>query len=70
MPPTPDTPPPPFTDDWLRQRLDALDRRLDTRLAEIRARQEEEIMLLKALSCQLRSRVERVERRAARSTGG
>ena len=33
MPPMPDTPPPPFTDDWLRQRLDALDRRLDMRLA-------------------------------------
>ncbi len=47
--------------------LERLERRLDQRLAELRVRQEEEIMLLKALSCQLRSRVERVERRTARS---
>jgi hypothetical protein len=53
----------------LRDRVDALDRRIEQRLAEIRARQDEEIMLLKALSCQLRSRVERVERRAARTSG-
>lgn len=49
------------------QQLVRLERRLDQRLAELRVRQEEEIMLLKALSCQLRSRVERVERRTARS---
>ena len=47
-------------------RLDALDRRLEQRLAEIRVKQEEDLMLLKAMSCQLRGRVERVERRTAR----
>jgi hypothetical protein len=48
-------------------RLDALDRRLEQRLAEIRVKQEEDLMLLKAMSCQLRGRVERVERRHSRS---
>ena len=50
----------------LHQRLDSLDRRLDQRLGEVRAKQEEDLMLLKAMSCQLRGRVERVERRSAR----
>lgn len=53
----------------LQARLDALDRRLEQRLGELRLKQEEELMLVKAMSCQLRGRVERVERRAAR-TGG
>jgi hypothetical protein len=48
-------------------RLDALDRRLEQRLAEIRVKQEEDLMLVKAMSCQLRGRVERVERRHSRS---
>ena len=48
-------------------RLDALDRRLEQRLAEIRVKQEEDLMLLKAMSCQLRGRVERVERRHSRT---
>ncbi|HQZ39610.1 MAG: hypothetical protein IT180_05370 [Acidobacteria bacterium] len=51
----------------LRARLDALDRRFDQRCAEIRSKQDEDLMLLKAMSCQLRGRVERVERRAGRS---
>ena len=50
----------------LHQRMETLDRRADQRFAEIRAKQEEDIMLLKAMSCQLRGRVERVERRAGR----
>ena len=50
----------------LRARLDSLDRHIDQRCAEIRARQEEDLLLVKALSCQLRGRVERAERRAAR----
>jgi hypothetical protein len=50
----------------IHRRLDALDRRLEQRLGEIRVKQEEDLMLLKAMSCQLRGRVERVERRAAR----
>lgn len=48
-------------------RLDALDRRIEQRLAEIRVKQEEDLMLVKAMSCQLRGRVGRVERRQARS---
>jgi hypothetical protein len=47
-------------------RLDAMDRRLEQRLGEIRVKQEEDLMLLKAMSCQLRGRVERVERRHSR----
>jgi hypothetical protein len=50
----------------LHQRMEVLDRRADQRFTEIRAKQEEDIMLLKAMSCQLRGRVERVERRAGR----
>ena len=50
----------------LHQRLDALDRRLEQRLTEVRAKQEEDLMLLKAMSCQLRGRVERAERRVSR----
>lgn len=50
----------------LHRRLDAMDRRLDQRVAEIRAKQEEDLMLLKAVSCQLRGRVERAERRGSR----
>lgn len=50
----------------LHQRLDALDRRLDQRISEVRAKQEEDLMLLKAMSCQLRGRVERADRRAGR----
>jgi hypothetical protein len=49
-------------------RLDALDRRLEQRTAEIRVKQEEELMLVKAMSCQLRGRVERVDRRHSRSS--
>lgn len=51
----------------LHQRLDALDRRLDQRITEVRAKQEEDLMLLKAMSCQLRGRVERAERRGSRA---
>jgi len=51
----------------LHRRLDAMDRRLDQRVAEIRAKQEEDLMLLKAVSCQLRGRVERAERRGSRT---
>ena len=50
----------------LHHRLDALDRRLDQRLGDVRAKQEEDLMLLKAMSCQLRGRVERAERRSSR----
>jgi hypothetical protein len=52
----------------LHLRLDAQDRRLEQRLAEIRVKQEEDLMLVKAMSCQLRGRVERVERRNVRGT--
>jgi predicted metal-dependent peptidase len=52
----------------LQQRLDAVDRRVDQRLAELRAKQEEDLMLLKALSCQLRGRVDRADRRPGRSS--
>ena len=48
----------------LHQRLDAMDRRLDQRLAEVRGKQEEELMLIKAMSCQMRGRVERTDRRS------
>jgi uncharacterized membrane protein len=51
----------------LHRRLDALDRRIDQRIAEVRAKQDEDLMLVKAMSCQLRGRVERVERRASRA---
>jgi hypothetical protein len=51
----------------VHRRLDALDRRLEQRLAEIRVKQEEELMLIKALSCQLRGRVERADRRGSRA---
>lgn len=44
-------------------RIDQLERRLEQRLADLRARQEEDLMLVKALSCQLRERVARAERR-------
>jgi hypothetical protein len=50
----------------LHRRIEALDRRLDQRLGEIRAKQEEELMLIKAMSCQLRGRVERADRRGSR----
>jgi arginine/ornithine N-succinyltransferase beta subunit len=50
----------------LHQRMEAMERRADQRFAEIRVKQEEDIQLLKAMSCQLRGRVERVERRAGR----
>jgi hypothetical protein len=50
----------------LQQRMEVLDRRADQRFMELRAKQEEDIQLLKAMSCQLRGRVERVERRAGR----
>ena len=50
----------------LTSRLDALERRLDQRFGEIRAKQEEELMLIKAMSCQLRGRVERADRRGSR----
>ena len=52
--------------DALNQRMEAMERRADQRFAEIRVKQEEDIQLLKAMSCQLRGRVERVERRAGR----
>jgi hypothetical protein len=52
----------------LHQRIDTLNRRADQHHAELRAKQDEDIMLLKAMSCQLRGRVERVERRAARGS--
>lgn len=55
--------------DAVQRQIDALDRRIDHRMAEVRAKQEEDLMLLKAMSCQLRGRVERVERRAARGPG-
>ena len=51
----------------LHGRLDALERRLDQRFGEIRAKQEEELMLIKAMSCQLRGRVERADRRGSRT---
>jgi hypothetical protein len=51
----------------LHRRLDALDRRLEQRFAEVRAKQEEDLMLIKAMSCQLRGRVERAERRGLRA---
>ncbi|MEZ5289050.1 MAG: hypothetical protein R2712_30460 [Vicinamibacterales bacterium] len=51
----------------LGARLDRLDRRLEQRLAELRAKQDEDLMLVKALACQLRGRVERVERRTGRA---
>lgn len=50
----------------LHRRLDAMDRRIDQRLAEVKAKQDEDLILLKAMSCQLRGRVERMERRSAR----
>lgn len=50
----------------LHARLDALDRRFEQRIAELRLKQEEDLMLLKAMSCQLRGRVGRAERRAGR----
>ncbi|MGE0464534.1 MAG: hypothetical protein AB7Q16_24460 [Vicinamibacterales bacterium] len=52
--------------DALQRQTEALERRVDHRLTELRAKQEEDLMLVKALSCQLRGRVERVERRGAR----
>jgi hypothetical protein len=52
----------------LHARLDALDRRVELRLAEIRVKQDEDLMLLKAMSCQLRGRVGRAERRTGRGT--
>jgi hypothetical protein len=55
--------------DAVQRQIDALDRRVEHRLAEVRAKQEEDLMLVKAMSCQLRGRVERVERRASRSVG-
>jgi hypothetical protein len=50
----------------LHRRLDALERRIEQRLAEIRIKQEEDLMLLKAVSCQVRGRVERAVRRPSR----
>jgi hypothetical protein len=50
----------------LHRRMEAMERKADQRFAEIRVKQEEDIQLLKAMSCQLRGRVERVERRAGR----
>ena len=50
----------------LHQRMEGMERRAEQRFAEIRVKQEEDIQLLKAMSCQLRGRVERVERRAGR----
>ncbi len=52
--------------DALQRQAEALERRVDHRLTELRAKQEEDLMLVKALSCQVRGRVERVERRGAR----
>ena len=54
--------------DAVHRRLDAIDRRLDHRFGEVRVKQEEELMLIKALSCQLRGRVERAERRGSRAS--
>jgi hypothetical protein len=54
----------------LHQRLDAMDRRLDQRVAEVRGKQEEELMLIKAMSCQMRGRVERDGPAAARAVTG
>jgi hypothetical protein len=51
----------------VNRRLDALDRRIDHRFAEVRVKQEEELMLIKAMSCQLRGRVERADRRGSRA---
>ena len=51
----------------LHRRLDTLDRRLDQRIGELRAKQEEDLMLIKAMSCQLRGRVERAARRGSRA---
>jgi hypothetical protein len=50
----------------LHRRLDVLDRRLEQRFGEVRIKQEEDLMLVKAMSCQLRGRVERAERRGSR----
>jgi hypothetical protein len=51
----------------VHRRLDALDRRIDHRFGEVRVKQEEELMLIKALSCQLRGRGERADRRGSRA---
>jgi hypothetical protein len=54
--------------DAVQRPIDALDRRVEH--AWRGARQAgEDLMLVKAMSCQLRGRVERVERRASRSVG-
>ena len=50
----------------LHRRLDVLDRRIEQRMTEMRIKQEEDLMLLKAVSCQLRGRVERVARKGGR----
>lgn len=55
--------------DAVQRQIDGLERRIDHRLMELRAKQEEDLMLVKAMSCQLRGRVERVERRATRGAG-
>lgn len=52
--------------DALQRQTEALERRVDHRMMELRSKQDEDLMLVKALSCQLRGRVERVERRGAR----
>lgn len=52
--------------DAVQRQIDALDRRVEHRVAEVRAKQEEDLMLVKAMSCQLRGRVERAERRGPR----
>lgn len=53
--------------DQLQTALQVLERRVDLRLTELRAKQEEDLTLVKAMSCQLRGRVGRVERRAGRT---
>jgi len=54
--------------DAVQRQVESLERRVDQRVMELRAKQEEDLMLVKALSCQLRGRVERVERRGARGS--
>lgn len=46
----------------LSDRLEGLERRIEQRLAEIKCRQDEDLLLLKALSCQIRGRAERADR--------
>lgn len=50
----------------IRASVETMETRLEQRVGEVRTKQEEDLVLLKALSCQLRGRVERADRRLAR----